>query len=116
MNLDEVQEYVEMYNAACHVLTKKNLDQYDLANYLMDYIKTMIENSDIEGFATKINKFLLTLKEEELKDKDFIRFFTVIVKEFRLKGSEIAKKIILKTENCEESTKVHLRSLINTVF
>jgi hypothetical protein len=61
-----------------------DLDKMDVSNYLMDYIKTLIEVNYIDSFLIRVSKFVFSLSMEELLDKELIKCFRILLEEFDL--------------------------------
>jgi len=49
-----------------------NLDKVDVANYLMDYLKVLIEVNCLDEIEIRLVKFIETLSIDEIIDKDLI--------------------------------------------
>lgn len=86
--LENETSCIKKYNWCCKRIAMINLDKLDISNYLMDYIKTLIEVNYIDNLCVRFSKFVISLSVEELLDRDLIKCFWVVVEEFELMKHE----------------------------
>lgn len=77
-----ISMYLPYYFRTCKRLSMINLDQFDIAIYLMDYVKILIETAAMDHLEIKINRFLGTLSTEEMMDLEVIKTLRVFFEEF----------------------------------
>ncbi len=77
-------KFSSMYNRACKWISMINIDQEDLMNFLMDYIKILIETNNLDCFELRFAKFLDVLTFEETLDKDLCKTLRLFCEEFEL--------------------------------
>lgn len=79
-----MMKFSSMYYWTCKRISMINIDQEDLMNFLMDYIKILIETNNVDNFELRVSKFLETLSYEEIVDKELSKTLRVFFEEFSL--------------------------------
>lgn len=107
-----ISQFLPAYFRVCKRLSMINLDQFDIALYLMDYVKILIETAAMDHLETKINRFLGTLSSEEMMDLEVVKTLRVFFEEFGFLTQDGKNKVTKGSMRKKELIKV----LVQKVF